>query len=457
MKLTDWVYIFSVALQLAGAIVLLFDYLTKKDVDKMMEEEQQAQSVAAESLSEGLKKVEENMKKRYKSKYIVMIRNVDAFIFLVAGYLMSIWAVNGYENKLYIMFWVVTCCVLLCLLACLIAEVLSNQIVKRRDYSKIPEGTIIGIVEAVSSQELDAENVEQKKEKLNIENIKERNEELIRDNKYNPKKSAKEVVALITIGTTGYLIVNEIYRLLFAIDCEKFYGIPRYFFSADVKEKVIYVSLCMILLALFFAPALLRKVMKRNNSDGEHLSDKICVIVVSVILGFAYGSFNILNIDNIPFIRDNIAHDYMGSWMCIILFLSLGIVSVCGMTFLAELVEIKDRKNGKIYWYFYVLSMFITISIFVVGMGNTVTSSVTDKLKYEFIYEGEKNYVVLSEVGNDVLVVEYEESDRMIFYTGSYTLLPRNKYSYEYRILSTTPDIVYSAKPQTDMAEYTGR
>ena len=147
--------------------------------------------------------------------------------------------------------------------------------------------------------------------------------------------------------------------MLFGIDCERFYGIPRSFFSADVKERVIYVSLCVALLAFWIAPAFLRIALKRNKGAEEQLRDKVSGIVLSATLGLAYGSFNILNIGNIPFIRDNIAQDYIGHWICIILFMFLGIVSVCGMTFAPELVELKNRKSGKIYWYFCFLSMFI--------------------------------------------------------------------------------------------------
>ena len=59
--------------------------------------------------------------------------------------------------------------------------------------------------------------------------------------------SHKEIIRGIYAGVALlYTIVNEIYKIMYRNECEKFYGIPGKYFDSNVNNRLLY--LCVIII-----------------------------------------------------------------------------------------------------------------------------------------------------------------------------------------------------------------
>lgn len=455
MKETDWIYILSIAFQLAGAIVLLLNCLTKRDVEEKVEEER-PKILVANSKRDGEDKAEEMIKNFYASKYIEMYKNAIAFIFLILGYGFSIWGTNEYKNKIYIAIWVSVLCIVFCSGAWILAKVLGKCQANRKDYSILPDGTVWAVLgEAIGKEEVVADN-KQVEEDAECDNSEENKE--INSKKYDFDKITKITLAVISILSTFYLVINEIHKYQYRVNCEDYYRIPRAFFESDIKDGFIYFSISIILIIAITFPSFMRGIYERSENSKERKEGKISCLFLAVLLGVAYGLVNTIYIMGTPIIKDIFKEDAIGRGVCVAILMICGIMAVCGMTLVPELIEIKDKKIRKICTYICVGTLFITISGFVSRIVSELNVPIQDKKDYEFILNAEKQYVVLDDVGDEVLVVEYshnEELDEITFYTKSYTFLTRSEYSYAYGYLSKPPIIKYDIKTEDNIIEPT--
>ena len=269
MKVGDWMYIFSLGLQLAGALVLLFNNLTKKSANEIVEEER-PKGVYAASEEVALSKIADEMKKRYISKYTEMYKNVFAFAYLFIGYLISIWATNEYKNKFIIAGMVVILCVGLCVIVNIVAKKIGTRETGKKTFTTFPEGCMWCELETENTQK--DESIEVSEEADGREEI---DEEV--DNKIENKKTADEkkdtgklikvVATIVPLLSPLYVIIREICNIFFKNDCEDFYGIPQAYFSSDFKLEIFYFVISILGIMFISYPAIARIVTERGQKE----------------------------------------------------------------------------------------------------------------------------------------------------------------------------------------------
>lgn len=442
MNVAQWIHVLSLALQLAGALVLLFGNLTKRDVAELVEKER-PKVIAAKSKEEGEKKATEMLKGLWRSKYVGMYRNAAAFIYLAIGYLLSIWSVNDYKNKMYVVIWTMIVCAIFCVLSYVITEVLGSFFANRKAGEKLPDGTTFWITEEMSDDE--------KAEKEEAEKGIEEQGKKADSEKRDFERVTKIITSILSILATCYLIVNELYKFQYRVECETTYTIPRAFFKTDMKDKFISVAALVLLIALAVFPSFIRGIGKRYGNEREQRGEKICSIIMAVFLGCTYGLMNLLFMMNIPFVREIINEDSIARTLIFILVIVVGVASVCGITLTPEIMSLKNRTQRKVGFSICLVLFFVTIIGFVARMVSVFEISVKDKTDYEFVIGAEKDYVVLADVEEDVLVVEYgEENGKLTFYTGQYSFIKRNEYSYMYGNMKSSPYIIHASKPDSE-------
>ena len=132
-------FILSISFQLAGALILLiFNFSSKKEA-VFKEFYSQHRGVIKVKNVEGKPKVD---KKEVNAVLTQIYVNRGAFIYLICGYALNIWASNV-ENKLIAVILICALCILLILVACIIAKFL--PMLKKEKFYEIgktipPEG-----------------------------------------------------------------------------------------------------------------------------------------------------------------------------------------------------------------------------------------------------------------------------------------------------------------------------
>ncbi|MBS6565065.1 MAG: hypothetical protein KH317_06660, partial [Clostridiales bacterium] len=89
------------------------------------------------------------------------------------------------------------------------------------------------------------------------------------------------------------------------------------------------------------------------------------------------------------------------------------------------------------------LVLCINLAVIIIGGVYGVIPSVDDKMKYEFVTIEDKEYVVLSHTENEILIVEYDntEDGGYRFITNKYWIEDINKGTYRYEKLEHSPKI----------------
>lgn len=267
--------------------------------------------------------------------------------------------------------------------------------------------------------------------------------------------TAKLVLEIVGLLASVYVIISYLSNRLYQRTCERFYNIRGDFFSTDVRPQIAYIVLSLALLVLFVLPAFGRIREKRNKGNKEDVSAIFFYLILSVVFGFLLGVVNLGGMLKFPMVRQWFEDD------SIVLYILFGVVFLCsfitivGLTLAPEISSLK-KKGVTICYYVWFVSAYLMLSIYVGQMGYSLMDSIEDKIDYEFVIDAEKPYVVLDDVGDEVLVVEYsynEEYDEITFYTKRYSFLPRNEYSYAYGCLSKAPIIAYDIKDDVDAKE----
>lgn len=436
---------------MSGALVLLFSNLTKKRSEKIVEEERQ-KAICANSKKEAVNKFADEMRSRYIIKYTDMFRNIFAFGYLSVGYLLSIWAANEYNNKSIIAVSVIFLCGGLCILAEMVSKKWGIREAEKRDYSRLPEGCIW--YELEDDKEQVYKEIIEKECDIAIEGEAEEKEKIKKtDEKSDIKKHLQNWVAIISILTTLYVIVNETGNMIYKNACEEFFQIPQKFFVTDFKFEIIYLIVSILVIMFIAYPAIARSIIERGKKENKK-SVAIFWGVVSVICGVLYGEVNVINAHDIVIIWELVERYKNFDIICDWILFVFGIISVCGITFSCELLkEGKWKKYRRLFYNICMFAAITTIGLYFVKVEyNLNHRSVQNKRKYEFVVGSEKDYVVLSEKDDTILVVEYsiDNEGKYIFYTGTYQFLERSKYGYRYVDIGSEPKRVVDANPKKE-------
>jgi len=456
MKVGDWMYIFSLGLQLAGALVLLFSNLTKKSANEVVEEER-PKGVYAASEEEALSKIADEMKKRYISKYTEMYKNVFAFAYLFIGYLISIWATDEYKNKFIIAGMVVILCVGLCVIVNIVAKKIGIREAGKKAFTTFPEGCMWCELETENTQKdesievcEEADGREEIDEEVDNKNEVKNEDKKTADEKKDAGKLIKVVATIVPLLAPIYVIIREICNILFKNECEDFYGIPQAYFSSDFKLEILYFVVSILGIVFIVYPAIARILIERNQEEKKK-SVEIFWGIFSVIYGVCYGFLNVANARDIPYVWKFVSKYEVLCALCEWALFSFGIVAVLGLTFSLELSnkEGQWKKIRKIGYIFCISATTITMGLQVIKIGYSLDNrSIKDKTEYEFVVGAEKEYVVLSEKDDTILVVEYDiNSDgKYVFYTGEYEFLERKDYKYFYEDIGSEPERKHEKK-----------
>ncbi len=253
----------------------------------------------------------------------------------------------------------------------------------------------------------------------------------------------KEIVvciygALIAI----YPILNVLYNVLYQNSCEKFYHIPRQYFSSDIKYSIVYLFLIIIIVAMCGFPIFIRKL-----GAGKQTAI-IPTISFAFLLGMCIGIINIYNLIELlrylnfdsEFNRNIVLFINENAEVIVFIIIILAIISVVSITILDILKNRKNKVLNCILGVLFITSFFVSSMLMLYGTMAKLSVDISKKTQYEFVSIDDKTYAVLSEYDDKILVVEFEISDgRCILITESYQFIEKYTGVYTYIDMSLPP------------------
>lgn len=259
-------------------------------------------------------------------------------------------------------------------------------------------------------------------------------------------KKYSEIIKIIAgILIVLYPIANYVYEFMYQINCERFYGIPGKYFSANINSRLLYLALIILLIILFFLPSFLKNYEKKQGKDT--MSSRLYYIFLSIVLGLEMGLINLQNLIQIMQVTNekNVVFRYINNWIDRHAYLVLITVVIMGALSLLGIVlvpEIKRKWIKKVVTYISVISFFTSGILIFYGTFFKLGTSIEDKTKYEVITNQDKKYVVLTEKDDKILVVTYTVVDgKYIFDTNQYAFLDRYECKFSYVNTGIKPNI----------------
>lgn len=266
--------------------------------------------------------------------------------------------------------------------------------------------------------------------------------------------TAKLILEIVGLLASVYVIISYLKNWMYQRACARFYNIRGDFFSTDVRPQIVYIVLSCVLLVLFMLPAFGRIKGKRVK-EKEKVYVIVFYIFLSVVFGALLGVVNIEGIIKFPLIQTLLKNNSIGLEVLFVVVFVCSFITIVGLTLAPEIGSLKKR-GVTICYYVWFVSAYLMLLIYIGQMGFTLTDSIENKVDYEFVLDAEKPYVVLDDVGDEVLVVEYsynQERGEITFYTKRYSFLARNEYSYAYGYLDKAPIIIYDIKTEENIKE----
>lgn len=266
------------------------------------------------------------------------------------------------------------------------------------------------------------------------------------------EKSIPITVGVLSVLAVVYSVMNILYNLTYQLKCEKFYGIPGKYFHSSIDKNLIYLALVSIFIG--FCAAIIS--VRKNNlkKQCKEKRSRVEIVFLCILVGGILGSLNVFNL--LEIIEDNLFDWNTGfvlfllekSYVVMTIVFVLGIVLLLSFTFVDKIIKIKRKWVKIIISVIVVLTFLINISLMILGTHYKLSISLEDKLQYEFVTIDEKEYVVLSEHDNKILVVMYEigEHGRYIFKTSKYWLYEKNYGTYRFMDIKYSPEINIEGK-----------
>lgn len=284
--------------------------------------------------------------------------------------------------------------------------------------------------------------------KIKVENKDMKIDATIDKLKTNPER----FTILIGLVTIFYSILNFFYDYNYKLDCESFYRIPAKYFSTNINNKLLNLLIICILIILVFIPMIMRKreVEKSQISVGT----TIYVSLYSLILGLSIGFLNFLNLIYImkELNLQNIVFSNIYSWLfnnaTIIMFIMItsGTISLVCLTFIHEIKNVKLRWIKKILKVIFMISLIMNALLMFYGTIFRLNNSIENKTKYEIVTINKVNYVVITEVNDDlILIARYKVDDegKYNIITNEYEIVEKFSLIYSYIDTKVTPGIIY--------------
>ena len=252
-------------------------------------------------------------------------------------------------------------------------------------------------------------------------------------------------ISIISILTSIRIILNAIYQFMHKNDCEEFYNIPGKYFEESIDNSLIRFFLIILLVVII---VLYPIIMKKLNHDNKKIF-LIFAIGFSIIMGMVFGLLNIYSVTYIvTFSKKKWLLRLVGLFggkNFLIIIAIISIITVMLITFNKEIDNRINKKRvlRKIFVGIGSLIIAVTFIIIIIGQGLWFFSSVSDKTKYEVIIKDEKNYVIISNLDDDrMLIVPYElDENKYIFDTKEYEIVNCSDFVYSYINMKYPPQI----------------
>lgn len=227
-----------------------------------------------------------------------------------------------------------------------------------------------------------------------------------------------------------YTFCNQVYDVIYGIQCEQFYKIPNEYFyknlDVDVFRLVVFI---LIFLLIINIPKYINSI---NGSGKMDFYGRLFLTITSG-LGISYINFYIFLsiIVRLEFL--NIITDAIGVFVLV-----SGLFMFVGFTISCKWGDTLKK----------ICAMIISFHCLVLcgGVCVTVFQNVEDKRNYEIVSVENKEYVILSKKDDKVLVVpfsvEYNESGKvMVLHNDEYSLLDRYKGVFRFEHLECAPQM----------------
>lgn len=241
-------------------------------------------------------------------------------------------------------------------------------------------------------------------------------------------KKIKENFEIVTVILGSIIMgIDYIIKLYLSKNKEKLYGIPsKYFFSFDYN-RILYMLIIIIIPILLF---LLLIYNKEKSSDSSQIKDekKIQNFLYHIVISYQLLVFNVyqLRLDNELFF-----------YYFILLFLFF--IFDFGVLVYYNLFKSRNQRleiEKKIAW--------VWIAEFIIGIGILINSFINSSINshnYELTTVEGKKMIVLSEYGDNYLVVPYSEKSKeckknFCFFVGTYELIEKTGHNLESIIIN---------------------
>lgn len=267
--------------------------------------------------------------------------------------------------------------------------------------------------------------------------MEERNLELENQGIEQWKKKIKEIFEIVTVKIKenfeivtvilGFIImgIDYIIKLYLSKDKEKLYGIPsKYFFSFDYN-RILYMLIIIIIPILLF---LLSIYNKEKSSDSDQIKDvkKIQNFLCHIVIIYQLWVFNVyqLKLDN-------------GCSFFYFLILSLFFIFAFIVLVFYNFFKSIDQNIVKI-----AIKIVVVLCIIEFLIGIVMLKNLSKNFhNYELTTVENKKMVVLSEYGDNYLVVPYSEKSKeckkkFCFFVGTYELIEKTGHNLESIIIN---------------------
>ena len=125
----------------------------------------------------------------------------------------------------------------------------------------------------------------------------------------------------------------------------------------------------------------------------------------------------------------------------------LGSMSLLGITLLDEIKNIKFMIIKRIIIVMFGIALLLSILFMVYGTIFKLSINIEDKTKYEFVMQEKKEYVILTEYDDKILVVPYEKLDNGQYINKYYFI---EKYQSVYQYIDCTNGIKIESEKTYD-------
>lgn len=424
MKIGDVVYIISVALQLAGALVLLLNQLTKQDIDETIELERATNGFGM-TLTKTKEDAKEKLRKRYEIGYLTTYKNKFAFSYLVAGYGLGSFADAGGDNKLGLVVGVGILCAILVIIADRISKKKATKNAQMQNCDKIIDGTLL-IIYGKEQEEIENETLDIQ-ENNSDNNQKEDNQESVEnkvENNFWFKHSSKWI-AILTTASTALVFMLQGFFYLYEWGFASALGIDRSYIETGNMGNVFWILSYIGMAVLLFFSNFLVYLLWCNRKKWLIIG-LIAAEVLSLYIGvFIYG-----NISPLSLTKEIIDEEIYGEFIAFVLEtgVHITILNLFGM-FMGivkmrsnKTVSISEESDDKKAW---IMGIAVSVVLFIIIEGLTAFLSGANVAHKKEVYKliindiGEENlndgYIFALEDGKyKIDVVLYENKEEYI-------------------------------------------